>query len=265
MPGILDWLGRRRSSAQHDAGVAARSDAAAGDASGDASGDPYALLSARLGDYPPDTPLHRGDRRGLTREQRAENLAQFLARDAWRIALLVARLAREGLDGAAVLNGDDAALAEGRRIDAWLAGWVPRRPLDPVLGDVAVNPPRARWFASDRAGADLVFSFVSDLARLDAAAIAAADPSFSWAVVEDALDAATTADPVDNPRGEPSDRRYHPCLVREVGDGSVPVVLDLPLAVLGLMHARMSPLGLPVSAEFPIGLRAIRSGAYARP
>ncbi|AWN53646.1 hypothetical protein DK412_20230 [Methylobacterium sp. 17Sr1-1] len=191
-------------------------------------------------------------------------MAQFLARDADRIAVLVSRLAREGLDGAAVLKGDEAALVEGRRIDAWLAGWVPHRPFDPVLGDVEVNAPRARWFASDRAGADLVFSFISDLARLNAAAIAAADPLFSWAVVEDALDGAITGGPVDNPRGEPSDRRYHLCLVRDAFDGSVPVVLDVPLAVLGLVHGRMSPLGLPVSAEFPIGLQAIRSGAYAR-
>jgi hypothetical protein len=229
-----------------------------------AAADPYALLSARLGNYPPDTPLHRGDYRGLTREQRAENLSQFLARDADRIAVLVSRLGREGLDGAAVLKGDEAALAEGRRIDAWLAGWVPHRPFDPVLGDVEVNSPRARWFASDRAGADLVFSFVSDLARLNAAAIAATDPSFSWAVVEDGLDAAITANPVDNPQGEPSDRHYHLCLVRDVSDGSVPVILDVPLAVLGLVHGRMSPLGLPVSAEFPIGLQAILSGAYVR-
>ncbi len=229
-----------------------------------AASDPYDLLSARLGDYPPDTPLHRGDHRGLTREQRAENLAQFLARDADRIAILVSRLAREGLDGAAVLKGDEAALAEGRRIDVWLAGWVPHRPFDPVLGDVEVNPPRARWFASDRAGADLVFSFVSDLARLNAAAIAAADPSFSWAVVEDALDVTITTSPVDDPREEPSDRRHHLCLVRDASDSSVPVVLDVPLAMLSLVHGRMSPLGLPVSAEFPIGLQAIQSGAYAR-
>jgi hypothetical protein len=261
MPGILDWLRNRTSSGQHPDGVAVRSDGAAGDA----SGDPYALLSARLGDYPPDTPLHRGDPKELTRTQRAENLARFLARDADRIAVVVAWLAREGLDGAAMLKGDEAALTEGRRIDAWLAGWVPQRPLDRVRGDGEVNPPRARWFASDRAGADLVFSFVSDLARLNAAAIAAVDPSFSWAVVEDALDAAVTTDPVDKTRREPSDRRYHLCLVRNLPDGSVPVILDLPLAVLGLLHGRMSPLGLPVSVEFPIGLRAIRSGAYARP
>mgnify|MGYP006919974329 CR=1 FL=1 len=256
MPGILDWLGGRRSSGRRDDREEVRSEA---------PGDPYALLSARLGDYPPDSPLHRGDPGGLTRQQRAENLARFLACDAGRIAVLVSWLAREGLDGAAVLKGDDAALAEGRRIDAWLAGWVPKRPLDPVRGDGEVNPPRARWFASDRAGADLVFSFVSDLARLNAAAVVAADPSFSWAIVEDALDAATTADLVGNPRREPSDRHYHLCLVRDVSDGSVPVVLDVPLAVLGLVHGRMSPLGLPVSVEFPIGLQAIRSGAYARP
>lgn len=256
MPGIFDWMRGRRSSKQHGDGVAERSDRAAG--------DPYDVLSARLGDYPPDTPVHRDDHRGLTREQRTENLARFLARDPDRIAVLVSWLAREGLDGAAVLQGDEVALAEGRRIDAWLAGWVPHRPFDPVLGDVEVNPPRARWFASDRAGADLVFSFVSDLARLNAAAIVAADPLFSWAVVEDALDVAITAGPLDDPRGEPSDRRYHLCLVRDASDGSVPVVLDLPLAMLSLMHERMSPLGLPVSAEFPIGLQAIRSGAYAR-
>ncbi|MGX9982956.1 hypothetical protein [Methylobacterium fujisawaense] len=259
MPGIFDWLSNRRSSEQRGPGVAAHSNMTAGDA----PGEPYALLSARLGDYPPDTPLHRGDPRGLMPEQRAENLAQFLARDPNRIAVPVSWLAREGLDGAAVLKGDEAALAEGRRIDAWLAGWVPHRPFDPVLGDGEVGPPRARWFASDRAGADLVFSFVSDLARLNAAAIAAADPLFSWAVVEDALEAAATADLIDNPHGEPSDRRYHLCLVRDTYDGSMPIILDVPLAMLCLVHGRMSPLGLPVPAEFPIGLHAIRSGAYA--
>jgi len=259
MPGIFDWLGGRRSSSQHNNGLAVRSDRTAADA----SGDPYDLLSARLGDYPPDTPLHRGNPGGLTREQRAENLAQFLARDADRIAILISWLAREGLDAAAVLNGTEAALAEGRRIDAWLAGWVPQRPLDLVRGDAEVNPPRARWFASDRAGADLVFSFVSDLARLNAAAITAADPLFSWEVVEDALDASITTDPVDKSQGEPSDQRYHLCLVRNVFDGSVPVVFDVPLAMLGLVHGRMSPLGLPVPAGFPVWLQAIRSGAYA--
>ncbi len=260
MPSILDRLGSLRSFGRRDDGVTARSDLAVGDA----SGDPYTLLSARLGDYPPDTPRHLGNPRGLTRQQRAENLAQFLARDGDRIALLVSWLAREGLDGAAVLNGDDVAMIEGQRINAWLAGWVPHRPFDLVRGDAEVDPPRARWFASDRAGSDLVFSFVSDLARLNAAAIAAADPLFSWAVVEDALDAAITANPVDNPRGEPSDRCYHLCLIRDRFDGSVPIILDLPLAVLGLVHGRMSPLGLPVADEFPIWLQAIRSGAYAR-
>ncbi|OLP62610.1 hypothetical protein BJF93_12425 [Xaviernesmea oryzae] len=258
---IFDWLGRRTSSGQdRDGSSVVRLDVT----SGETSGDPYALLSARLGDYPPDTPLHRGDQRRLTREQRAENLAQFLARDAERIAILVSWLAREGLDGAAMLKGDDEALAEGRRIDAWLAGWVPKRAFDPMRGDPEVNAPRARWFASDRAGADVVFSFVSDLARLNATAITAADPLFSWTVVEDALDAAITGHAVGSARREPSDRYGHLCLVRDFSDGSVPVVLDMPLAVLDLLHGRMSPLGLPVPAEFPIWLPEIRSGAYAR-
>jgi hypothetical protein len=250
MSRISDWLTGRKSPEQHDDGAAAT-----------AGGDPYAILSARLGDYPPDPPRHRGDPRTLDAAQRAGNLADFLARDADRIALLTTWLAREGLDATALLSGGDAALAEGARIDAWLARWVPQRPLDPVRGDAAVNPPLARWFASDRAGADLVFSFVSDLARLNAAAIVAADPLFRWTIVEDALDAATTGDATANPNGEPSDRLYHVCLVRDAYDGTVPVVLDLPVALLGLVHGRMSPLGVPVAAPFPLWLSTIRTGA----
>ncbi|MEH3120381.1 MAG: hypothetical protein PGN16_00140 [Sphingomonas phyllosphaerae] len=241
MSRISDWFAGRTSSAQHD---------------GD---DPYAALSARLGDYPPDPPVHRGDPHTLSAADRAENLARFLACDADRIATVIARLAREGLDGTALLAGGDAALAEGARIDAWLARWVPQRPLDLVRGDAEANPPHARWFASDRAGRDLVFSFVSDLARLNAAAIIATDPLFAWTIVEEALDAAITA---DQP-GEPSDRRYHLCLVRDRYDGTSPVVLDLPLALLALVHARMSPLGVPVQATFPLWLSSIRDGAHA--
>lgn len=239
MSRISDWLTGRTSPGQRDEAMAA---------------DPYAILSARLGDYPPDPPRHRGDPRTLDATQRAENLADFLAGDARRIALLTTWLAREGLDATLLLNGGDAALAEGARIDAWLARWVPQRPLDPVRGDAEVNPPLARWFASDRAGAELVFSFVSDLARLNAAAIVATDPLFRWTIVEDALDAATT-----DPDGEPSDRRYHLCLVRDAYDGTVPVVLDLPVALLGLVHGRMSPLGVPVAAPFPLWLSTIRA------
>ena len=249
MSRISDWFAGRPSPGQRD-GTAAATDT-----------DPYAMLSARLGDYPPDPPVHRGDPRTLSAAERAENLAHFRARDPDRIATLIAWLAREGLDGTALLGGGDAALAEGARIDAWLARWIPQRPLDPVRDDAAPNPPHASWFASDRAGADLVFSFVSDLARLNAAAIVATDPLFGWTVVEDALDAAITADPAANPHGEPSDRRYHLCLVRDEHDGTPPVVLDLPLALLALVHARMSPLGTPVQAPFPLYLSSLRDGA----
>lgn len=221
-----------------------------------------AAEAARLGDYLPDTPLHRGDPKTLTPEQRAENLAHFTNREPERIATLVSRLWREGIDASLALKGDEAALAEGRRIDEWLAGWVPKRPSDPVRGDPEVNSPRARWFASDRAGSDLVFSFISDLSRLNAAAIRAARPLFAWAVVEDSLDAVRTTDPVNNPRNQPSQWRYHTCLVRDLYDGSVPLVVDVPLAVLDLVHGRMSPLGSPVQDQFPIWLQAIHAGAY---
>jgi hypothetical protein len=251
MAGMFDWLGGRKS--------AGRDDAAA-----DASGDSYAQLSARLGDYPPDTPRHRGDPRTLTPEQRAENLAQFLDRDGDRIATVVAWLAREGLDAATVLQGDEAALAEGRRIDEWLGRWVPQRPMDAVRGDAEPNPPFARWFASDRAGADLAFSFISDLSRLNAAAIRAADPVFAWATVGDDIARATRTDQDGRPTNEPSSEQGHICLVRDLHDGSVPVVLDVPVAVLGLVHQRMSPMGLPVQESFPVGLEAARAGAYHR-
>ena len=161
-----------------------------------------------------------------------------------------------------VFKGDEAALAEGRKIDAWLADWVPKRPFDTVRGDPEINSARERWFASDRAGADLVFSFISDLARLNAAAINAARPLFAWAVVEDEMDALLSIDPVDNPRNEPSQWRYHTCLVRDLYDGSVPIVFDVQLAVLGLVHRRMSPLSHPVQDQFPILLKPILEGAY---
>lgn len=93
----------------------------------------------------------------------------------------------------------------------------------------------------------------------------AADPLFSWTAVEDALDAAVTADPVGNPRDEPSDRRYRLCFVRDLSDGSVPVILDVAVAVPGLVHGRLSPLSLPMSAEFPRWVQATRSGAHAGP
>ncbi|WP_028965140.1 hypothetical protein [Sphingomonas phyllosphaerae] len=246
MSRISDWLTGRKTPEPHEDGPAD-------------GGDPYGILSARLGDYPPDPPRHCGDPRTLTAAQRAENLADFLAHDAKRIAILAAWLAREGFDATALFVSGDAARAEGKRIDDWLARWVPQRPLDMVRGDAEVNPPLARWFASDRAGADLVFSFVSDLGRLNAAAIVAADPLFRWTIVEDDLDAAITGDRA----AQPSDRRYHLCLVRDAFDGSVPVVLDLPLALLGLVHGRMSPLGVPVVARFPLWLSSMETGTAA--
>lgn len=244
MSRISDWFVGRPSPGQRDEAVT--------------DGDRYAMLSARLGDYPPDVPVHRGDPHTLSAAARAENLAHFRARDAERIATLIGWLAREGLDGSALLGGGDAARAEGARIDGWLARWVPQRSLDPVRGDAAPNPPHARWFASDRDGPDLVFSFVSDLARLNAAAITATDPLFGWTVVEAPLDAALTAAPSP---GEPSDLLYHLCLVRDAYDGTPPVVLDLPLAMLALVHTRMSPLGTPVQAQFPLWLSSLRDGA----
>lgn len=249
MAGILDWLGGRKPSGRDQQ-------------SSGGSGDPYAELSARLGDYPPDTPLHRGDPDTLTPAQRAENLAQFKAREPERIAKLCSWLWREDIDASLVLKGDDTALAAGRKIDAWLKDWVPKRPFDMVSGDREANAPVDRWFASDRAGADLVFSFISDLARLNAAAISAARPLFAWTVVDDEIDALLSADPVDNPGNEPSQWRYHPCLVRDLRDGSVPVVFDVQLAVLGLIHQRMSPLGHPAQDQFPILLQPILEGAY---
>lgn len=246
MSRISDWLTGRKTPEP-------REDAPAG------GSDPYTILSARLGDYPPDPPRHRGNPCALSAAQRAENLAAFLARDAERMATLAAWLAREGLNATALFGSGNAARAEGARIDDWLARWVPQRPLDPVRGDAEVNPPLARWFASDRAGADLVFSFVSDLARLNAAAIVAADPLFRWTIVEDDHDAALTRDPA----AEPSDRRYHLCLVRDAFDGSVPVVIDLPVALLGLVHGRMSPLGVPVAARFPLWLSSMETGTAA--
>lgn len=223
-------------------------------AASDEPGDPYTILSARLGDYPPDPPLHRGDPRALTREQRAENLAAFLDRNRSRIAIVIQRLACEGLDGVTVLKGGNAALGEGRKIDAWLSAWVPKRAFDLALGDPGVNAPRGRWFASDRAGTDLVFSFVLDLARLNAAALTATDPSFSWTVVEDEHDAGIAASPAGRLRRELSDQCYNICLVRDAVDGPAPRILNLPLAMLGLMHGRMSPLAVPVHPTFPFGL-----------
>lgn len=248
---FLDWFGGRRR-------------AQVGDGDTPSGVDPYALLSARLGDYPPDRPLHPGRPKTLTQRQRAENLAHFLARDEERIAIIMSRLAREGLDAASVPDGDVPALAQWHRIDEWLARWVTPRPFDTVRGDAEPNPPFARWFASDRTGPGLVFSFVSDLARLNAAAIRRADPLFAWTMVESDIDAALTADPVANPDGEPSDLLHRLCLVRHMAGGSVPTVLDLPIAVLALVHQRMSPLGLPVQNTFPIGLEAVRAGAYRR-
>ena len=249
MAGIFDWLGGRKAPGRDHR-------------TADTPRDPYTEVSARLGDYPPDPPLHRGDPATLTREQRAENLAQFRAREPERIARLCSWLWRKGIDASLVLKGDDTALAEGRKIDAWLKDWVPKRPFDMVSGDPEANAPVDRWFASDRAGADLVFSFISDLARLNAAAISAARPLFAWTVVEDEMDALLSTDPVDNPQNEPSQWRYHPCLVRDLRDGSVPVVFDVQLAVLGLVHQRMSPLGHPVQDRFPILLQSILEGAF---
>lgn len=262
MPGFFDWLSGRSPAGPSNNHPPAlkRADAPAAPAAGDL----YAELSARLGDYPPDTPPHRGDPHALTPQQRADNLAHFTAHDAGRIATLVSWLARQGLDGVSVLVGDEDALAEGKRIGEWLANWVPQRPIDMVAGDREPNAPLARWFASDRAGPDLVFSFVSDLARLNAASIRSADPLFAWAVVEGALDRAISIDPVGNPAGESSSERHHLCLVKDLADGTVPVVLDVPLAVLGLVHQSMSPLGVLVADQFPIWLRAVRTNAFDR-
>jgi hypothetical protein len=252
MAGIFDWLGGRRSSGRdQDAGAAAT-----------APNNPYAELSARLGDYPPDTPLHRGDPGTLSPGQRAENFTQFLARDADRVAILGSWLWRQGFDISLVFKGDEAALAEGRRIDEWLAGWVPKRAFDTVRGDPDINSPVERWFASDRAGVDLVFSFISDLSRLNAAAICAANPLFAWRTVDDELDRAIRSGPEDDGRDEPSSERGRICLVRDLYDGSTPIVLDVPVAVLHLVHKRMSPLGHPVQDRFPIWLEAIRDGAF---
>ena len=250
MAGIFDWLGGRKSSG--------------GDVQSSAKpGDLYAELSSRLGDYPPDTPAHRGDPGTLTPEQRAENLALFTAREPERMGIVTSRLWREGIDASLVLKGDDAALAEGRKIDAWLAGWVPKRPFDLVSGDPEVNAPNALWFASDRAGDEVVFSFISDLSRINAAAIRAARPQFAWATVGDEIDRAIRTDPEGNPDDESIAELGRICLVRDLHDGSVPIILDVPLAVLGLVHARMSPMGSPVQDRFPIWLEAIRGGALA--
>jgi hypothetical protein len=149
------------------------------------------LLAAALAYYPPNTPAHVGPAKRLTIERAEENLQRFLATREERLTVLGSVLGQHGLDIAAILDPDADARPAYDALSDWLADALPRREAMP--GSSRINAPIDDYTASARAGDDILFSFIADLALLEGEGIARRQAEWRWDFGRDPADAGTYA------------------------------------------------------------------------
>lgn len=192
--------------------------------------DTETALLLRFADYPPDRPRHPGDPLTLSEAERDANLAQFRDERAARLAIVGNFLRDNGVDPAPMLDPNGDGVAAARAADHWLDETLPRRPFSPVSGDETPNPPDRAFRASDRAGADIYYSLLADLALLEGEAIRLRDARFDWAInrLPDFADMGSYG---------------RICLIKPRDAAWPATVLEMDVHLLAICHAKMAPRG----------------------
>ncbi len=199
-------------------------------ATADAAPDADTVLWRRFADYPPDQPRHPGDPLTLSEVESDANLAQFGNGRAARLAIVGDFLRDNGVDPAPMLDPNGDGVAAARAVDHWLDETLPKRSFSPVSGDETPNPPDGAFRMSDRAGADIYYSLLADLALLEGEAIRLRDARFAWAInrLPDFADMGSYG---------------RICLIKP-GDADWPAtVFELDVHLLAICHAKMAPRG----------------------
>ncbi len=175
-----------------------------------AGGRSAGRLAALLAAYPPYAIPHPGPGRALSLAQADANLAYLVAHRGKRLAAVRALLSECGVDMTdACGTGDPGPFLD--RVWAWIrAEWPAIH--DPLLAR------RDRWLGSRRAGEEIVYSLVADVAILLGEVVLSRRPDFGWALD---LDPGNEGDE----EGMVSQRR--PCVIRPADD-VVPAILYDP-------------------------------------
>jgi hypothetical protein len=169
-------------------------------------------LARALAHYPPYVAPHVGPPARWSRAQAEDNLAHLVAHVDERLQVLGALLRETAdIDIAPALAGADAGpLLE--RLHAWAnAEW--RATHDPALAQFG------RWRSSTRAGPEIVFSLLLDVALLLGELVRRRDPRWQWALD---LDPANLRDGMDS--------AMRPVLLRH--DADYDKLLDLEAMVI---------------------------------
>jgi hypothetical protein len=139
------------------------------------------VLGKRLLTYPANTPPHAGAPDTLTDEQIDANLAAFLANRDERLRHFSGLLGEFGIGLAGILTADADPAPGIDAIERWMLDYLPARSELPPHDSIVNAPYRSMW-ASDRAGADIVFSLAADYAILLGESIRIRKPHLFWGI-----------------------------------------------------------------------------------
>jgi hypothetical protein len=139
------------------------------------------VLAKRLLSYPPYTPLHVGAPDGLSDAQIEANFAAFMASKAARFALFAGLLAEFNIEITPLLEPSVDPVPVIDAIENWMLEYLPERKDLPPHNSLVNAPYEAMW-ASDRAGADIIFTLAADYAIAIGETFTARTPKLNWAV-----------------------------------------------------------------------------------
>jgi hypothetical protein len=200
-------------------------------------------LARRLRSYPAYTAPHAGPPSGWTREQAQDNLQYLLDHRDQRLATLSALLQHEGIQVQPALAGGDAA-ALLAALQRWaLEQW-------PLIRKPHLTH-RDAWLRSTRAGDDIAYSMLMDLAILLGELIVRRRPSIHWGL---------DLDEINGRDGMVSFMR--PVLLAP-RPGLAPEPLDVEAIVVGRLRNIDSPTEALVDNWAQLFNQAV-SGAYER-
>jgi hypothetical protein len=200
-------------------------------------------LAQQLLSYPAYAAPHAGPPSGWTREQAQDNLQYLLDHREQRLAAIGALLQREGIDVQPALAGGDAAplLAALQR---WALEQWPRIRRPQFTS-------RDAWLRSTRAGDDIAYSMLMDLAILVGELIVRRRPSIQWG-----LD-------LDEVNGRDGMVTFMRPVLLAPRQGLAPEPLDVEAIVVGRLRNIDSPTEALVDNWAQLFNQAV-SGAYER-
>lgn len=199
--------------------------------------------------YPVHVPVQTVHRETFRDGRQDAALAAFLRRREHRLAALLDFFAKRDVTAAPLLASATNGAAAARAIDAWLTATLPRRPFCPVSGDPEPNPDVRAFRAADRGPAAGYYSFLDDLGLLEGEAIRRRDRRFDWAINH-------------LPEQAEFESYGHICLIKPGTLEWAPVVLDLPLHLLSVCHAKMAPGGDATAHAFGEVLGGAVAGTF---